>query len=227
MNEEYKKRYNKTFIPFHNPIDTLAWSTQSKSDYSVKNAFILLYAGRIGTGITTCLLEVAEAIKGLNKKGLKFVFRIQTHANHPVLNQLKQYPFVEIAMPSAYESLPAIFASADALLLANDFDAAGISFLKYSMPTKASEYMASGTPILVYSPEATAVAKHAKNHKWALVVDNKNSNILKGSISRLYSEIDLRSELGSTAKQFANEQYNSSFVRANFRKEFVKILSEN
>ena len=41
----------------------------------------------------------------------------------------------------------------------NDFDKKSISFLKYSMPTKASEYMISGTPVLVYSHGETAVSK--------------------------------------------------------------------
>ena len=50
-----------------------------------------------------------------------------------------------------YTQLPDVFAKVDLLLLSNDFDNNSITYLKYSMPTKASEYMISGTPTLVYS----------------------------------------------------------------------------
>jgi hypothetical protein len=50
-----------------------------------------------------------------------------------------------------YADLPEIYSSADILVIANDFDEKAICFLRYSMPTKASEYMISGTPSGIFS----------------------------------------------------------------------------
>jgi len=47
MSDEYKKRYNKEFIPFHNPIDVEVWSPHTKKDFKVnkrcKNSLLGTY----------------------------------------------------------------------------------------------------------------------------------------------------------------------------------------
>jgi hypothetical protein len=59
MSDEYHKRYNKNFIPFHNPIDAGVWQNHTKKNYklSAQNSKIL-YSGRIGPGIPTHSLKL-------------------------------------------------------------------------------------------------------------------------------------------------------------------------
>ena len=44
---EYKQRYGKNFITFHNPIDLTFWSRYRKTDFNLKKRPSLLYAGRV------------------------------------------------------------------------------------------------------------------------------------------------------------------------------------
>lgn len=223
MSEAYRKRYGKTFLPFHNPIQATRWGSQTKKDYRFEGAFVLLYAGRIGTGIEGSILELATAIADLQLEGLSIELHVQTSSNNRVLDKLRLLNWVKIKPPIDYDALPSLFASADVLLLPNDFDPSSISFLQYSMPTKASEYMATGTPILLYAPIETALAQHALRNKWAYVVTEHNKNRLSRAIKELYSNESLRQHLGSLAKQYALTHFDDAVVNQQFLKAFLPI----
>lgn len=216
MSEEYLKRYGLIFIPFHNPIDVNHWIVTNKI-YEKNGSFIILYAGRIGAGLKDSLVDVAIAINILIASGLDIEFHIQATRHDPLLNKLKMYKFITIKKPVPYDNLPQIFAKSDLLLLPNDFDEQSISFLKYSMPTKASEYMISGTPILVYSSLDSAITKHALKYNWAYVVSENSTEELVKAIATLYNDKNLRATLGKTAKEFANKNFNSFTIRENFK----------
>jgi glycosyltransferase involved in cell wall biosynthesis len=221
MSIEYLNRYGYEFVPFHNPIDMKFWGAVSKKNYSTNTPFIVLYAGRIGTGIQDCLLDIAEAIKGLVSEKVKIEFHIQTVSNDPVLQKLEAYDFARLKAPVPYGELPGVFAKADLLVLPNDFDKKSVSFLKFSIPTKASEYMASGTPILVYSSTATAVIEHAIQHQWAYVVSERSIDKLRTAIYEIYKDENLRYKLAAVAKKFAMEHYDADKVRSEFKNLFV------
>lgn len=218
MSKEYYNRYGYNFIPFHNPIDLNFWGVHSKSNYEFYECFKILYAGRIGPGIKNCFFDIAAAIKTLVSRGLQIEFHIQSTSDDPILNELVKYNFIKLNPPVAYNELPKVFASADLLLLPNDFESSSISFLRYSMPTKASEYMISGTPVLLYSSTETAVTKHALKYNWAYIVSEQNKQLLETAIEQLYSNKELRSKLGSLAREYAINNYNGVTIREQFKK---------
>lgn len=217
MSDEYKKRYGFTFAPFHNPIDSENWMATSDKNYSRNGVFTLLYAGRIGVGLQNCLLEVADAVETLVHEGYVIEFHIQSTSKNLLLDKLKTFKSVKIRVPAMYSELPEIFRNADTLLLPNDFDENSVSFLRYSMPTKASEYMVSGTPVLVYSSSETAVTKHALKYSWASVVSENSKEKLKNALIDLYNQENLRKAIGMKAKEFAVENYDAANVRKKFR----------
>jgi glycosyltransferase involved in cell wall biosynthesis len=221
MSEEYKKRYGLDFVPFHNPIDIEHWGRFSKKSYERDKKFTILYAGRIGTGIRNCFFDIIEAIKSLNSNGLEIELIIQATNFDPLLDELRKFSFVKINPSVTYSELPAIFSNSDVLLLPNDFDDRSIKYLKYSMPTKASEYMVSGTPILLYSSIETAVTRHALKYKWSFVVSERNKEKLKFAISELYKNKHLRSELGNIARQYALNNFDSRSIKEQFKKSFI------
>jgi glycosyltransferase involved in cell wall biosynthesis len=190
----------------------------SKSNYEFHGCFKILYAGRIGPGIKNVFFEIAAAIKNLVSKGLKIEFHIQSTSHDPILDELIKYNFIKLNPSVAYNELPKIFANAHLLLLPNDFDSRSISFLKYSMPTKASEYMISGTPILLYSSTETAVTRHALKYNWAYIVSEQNRQLLETAIEELYNNKELRSKLGSVAREYAIKNYNGVMIREQFKK---------
>ncbi|MGG9964369.1 glycosyltransferase [Ferruginibacter sp. SUN106] len=221
MSDEYKLRYGKDFIPFHNPIDINYWKPTVAKDYTVKDKFTILYAGRIGGGIGTSVADIAGAVNEIAATNKSIVFEIQTPDTETLNKLVAIKENVRWMKPIDYAALPAKFAGVDLLLLPQDFDAESIKFLKYSFPTKVSEYMISGTPILVYGDPQTAVTKYAVKDKWGYVVSEKNKNTLINAINKLYNNTELRKQLATTAQQIAVEREDSVVIREEFRKCFL------
>jgi len=227
MSAEYMKRYNKEFLPFHNPIDIDLWLPNQKKNYSFvgKEHISLLFSGRIGIGISTSLLEIASAVELLQNRNSKLRLYIQsTTGDHPVLQKLREYPFVIINPPAEYSEIPSIFSGADMLLLANDFNDSAIDYLRLSMPTKASEYMISGTPVIVYSPEETAVSSYFRKNGCGHCVTTNQADQIASEIEVMLNDEQYRRKIASKAISLAAEQFNGEKVRHHFQQQLIRIM---
>lgn len=226
MSVEYKRRYKKYFQPFHNPIEINRWIPFSKTDIATKgNNLIVLYAGRIGLGTSDSILDIAKVIENLNKSGYHISYHIQTTtSDSKVIQKLRKFKCVKINKQVEYSELPRIFSGADLLVMPIDFSKKGIRFLKYSMPTKASEFMISGTPVLLYADERVSLVSHAQKHGWAGIVSKQDAELLKSEIINLLTNHELRLKLSTTAKKYAIDNFDALIVREQFRKQFCKDL---
>lgn len=218
MTSEYKKRYGKTFIPFHNPINIGDWLPFSKNDWTVPSSFRILYTGRIGTANTKSIKKIAEAVNYLIDTGLDISLDIYSPNIHSdeakSLNVLKGV-FLKNIVP--HSQIPSLLPSYDLLVLPLDFDQNSIRFAKYSIPTKASEFMISGTPILVYAPLQTALARSVVKDQWAYLVTDTAQIEIINAIKKLYSSSSLREKLGQKAKKLAMETENALVIRKEFK----------
>ncbi len=221
MTDEYRKRYGKEFIPFHNPIDIGFWKPAAEKDYTAKQQFTILYAGRIGFGIEKSIAEVADAVNTIAKTNPGVVFEIQTGDKELLDTQLAYTAHVKWAQPVPYNQLPARFAAADILLLPQDFDEKSVQFLRYSFPTKVSEYMISGTPILVYGDSRTGLTQYAQQGNWATVVTENSTDALVKAIVELYNNEALRKQRGIAGQQLASQTEDAKLVRERFRSSFI------
>jgi|WetSurMetagenome_2_1015567.scaffolds.fasta_scaffold00011_34 glycosyltransferase involved in cell wall biosynthesis len=228
MSVEYQKRYNKNFVAFHNPTDLNIWLPHCKKDFTIRQDNIrILYSGRIGIGIADSLIEVAEAIDRLNTEDLKIRLFIQTPTEEQsILDRLSGYACVIINPVAGYDQLPAIFADADLLLLANDFNKDGITYLKYSMPTKASEYMISGTPILVYAPEGAAVYQAIEQNECGYCLNRQGSQGIMEAIRFLCGDEEYRKRISNNAVNYARRKFDAMKVRDEFRNKLISITPE-
>ncbi len=225
MSSEYLRRYKKEFVAFHNPIETETWLAHTKTDFRLNRDYVkILYSGRIGIGITESLLEVASAIESINKEGFNVKLHIQTPSKEPgFLMQLRKFESVVINPFAKLEDLPEIFSEADILLLANDFNQEGIEYLRLSMPTKASEYMISGTPVLVYSPGETAVSELFKNNGCGICVMSQDKTELANAIQSIIEDEEQRKMISLKAVEYAKEKFDSFKVRGEFQSLIINL----
>ncbi len=221
MGEEYKKRYGMDSVAFHNPIDIDFWKPPIVKDYAINGVFKILYAGRIGFGIENSIAEIAAAVNEIADEKKNIVFEIQT-GDTEALQKLVQFnESVKWVQPTSYNALPAKFAGADLLLLPQDFDEKSVRFLRYSFPTKVSEYMISGTPVLVYGDESTGLTKYALKEEWAYVVTQNKKPALVAAIKELYSNEALRKTLAQRAQAIAIDREDAVKVREAFKKSLI------
>ncbi|MCH7402642.1 glycosyltransferase [Belliella kenyensis] len=222
MAKEYKERYKKEFFTFHNPIDVEFWNKNRKSKSKLESPAILLYAGRVGTGIDSSLQEVAAAIEIVNETtDYEIQFALQT-AEAPKwirnYSHTKHNPYVE------YDELPRIFSEADFLILPYDFDEKGLSFIRLSMPTKASEYLASGTPVIVFSPKSTAVVDYVEKHQCGMTVLENDAEILASKIKELMDNDQMRLDLVKRGVEVAEKYHSQDEVSKRFQ-ELISSLN--
>lgn len=222
MTNEYRLRYNKDFIPFHNPIETEIWLKYCKSDFEInENDLSVLYAGRIGEGISESIFEVASAIDEMRSKGQNIKLYIQAPTvKSGVIKLLKKHCCVVINPTVDYNQIPEIFSSADILLLANDFNPDGLNYLKFSMPTKATEYMISGTPVFVYAPKESAVSRFFMHNECGFCVSEENKDEIIQGLKYLIKDTPYRKKISQNAVNLAKEKFDAKKVR----KEFQQLL---
>jgi glycosyltransferase involved in cell wall biosynthesis len=228
MSDEYRKRYGKNFMPFHNTVNVLTWDKRSKTDWDIRGTFRILYAGRIGRGTSQSILTVAQAVEYIGNEGTDIIFELQTkfipEGMKKKLENLK-YTIQGSFLP--YEKLPEKFASADLLVLPMDFDKYNLEFIRLSMPTKVPEYLASGTPVLVFASEETALSKYAKSEEWGFVVtENRIENLIDG-IKKLYCATELRKQLGMTGKKVVLENHASDRIRKEFKETLLRASNSS
>ena len=92
------------------------------------------------------------------------------------------------------------------------------------MPTKAPEYMVSGTPIIIFAPEVTAIVKYAKKYNWAKVITVNNIADVVAEITELIINKDLRKQIGQNAIKIAEKNHNSIEVTNQFKNVILSLL---
>jgi len=85
------------------------------------------------------------------------------------------------------------------------------------MPTKIPAYLVSGTPILVYGPQAVAQVRYAQEAGWGHVVCRKGVEHLIQGVRELVGDGALRETLSRTAKGTAQRNHDTTDVRRRFQ----------
>ena len=222
MSVEYKSRYNKDFIPFHNTIDLDFWKKHQRKTYDLKESPTILYAGRIGLGIESSLELIAKAIQKINKElNISMKFALQTPE---IPGWIKNYKCVVHNSFVSYSDLPKVFSESDFLILPYDFSPTAIKYIKFSMPTKAPEYMVTGTPVFVFAPEETAIVINARKYDWAQIITENNIDTVSESIKQMIQNKELRQKYATNAINMAEKNYNSIEVTTKFRNVICSLV---
>ena len=91
------------------------------------------------------------------------------------------------------------------------------------MPTKVPEYMVSGTPIILFAPEVTAVVKYAKQFGWAKVITENSISEISESIKQLIRNKELRQQIAQNAIKIAEKNHNSADIKIQFKKVIASV----
>lgn len=228
MSSEYLKRYNKRFIAFHNPIDITKFVNCRANDVKkIDDTLKILYIGRIGTANRQSICHFARTVSHLKNNEFTITMEIYTpDIDTPEANEINKLKGMRVNPAVNHESVPNLLMEFDILLLPLDFTENGLKYARYSMPTKASEYMISGTPILVYAPEETAISRFFSENECGHCVTVENENEIKRAIIYLFLNKEYRIKLGQNALKLASELFDAEKVRKEFRELLIHISAE-
>ena len=225
MSDEYSKRYGNKWSVFHNPIDIEKWIKVDQMKNISKN---FIYTGRIGIANFNSLLFFSTAIYRLKNEipDINFTIYSPDFQNKLFLSCIKKFDNVLMHEPISYNKIPSVLSKAKALVLPLDFDEKALKFARFSMPTKATEYMASGIPIIIFAPSKSAVAQYAINCRWGLVVDKQDMVLLKKSIIDILMNDHLRKTLIERSLYMSQKNHNAQKIRMEFKTLLISCLNE-
>ncbi len=220
MAAAFAKRYETSFIPFHNVIDRADWSTPKDNYARSGTEFRVVYLGALAHNLQLhSLVDIAQAISLIAAQGPAINLTVYGGEIYRDVydHHLGALAAVRFAGPVARPDLCNCLASADLLVLPVNFDPESLAFSQYSMPTKVPEYMASGAPILVYGPAHVPPVRYARDAGWGYVVERRDQALLRGAIEALMASQETRAALGRRARQLALAAHDADSVCTRFR----------
>jgi len=187
-----------------------------------------LYLGRIGTANANSIIQFATIISQIHKANKQIEFYIYSKDfDLPSIKRLGSFGGVYIYPPVPHEKVPDLFPMFDILLLPLDFTVAGLKFARLSIPTKATEYMLTGVPILVFAPEVTAVSRFFRQNICGHCLTENNPEAILNSLERLTNDSEYRNLLGQNAIKIALQKFDAEKVRLRFRETLTKAAFQN
>ena len=193
-----------------------------KSKYA-DNIISILYVGKINNDTTPCLLDMSKAVKELNSNGGSFVFDIYSPDYTSKAYLFEGMDDVHAFSPIAHKDIPSVMKSYSSLFLPLGFATQSRSYVRLSMPTKLSEYLASGKPIILYCPEEIALAKYLDNKDCALMCTYNDVGKLRDTIAKL-NDKDTYQHLVENSLRLA-DVHDIRNVRERFRATLLSFLS--
>jgi len=219
MSEEYLARYGKVFKAFHNPVDISVYKNHKVyCRPNVRTKFSILYIGRVGVANRKSLLFFAKAIENGclgSSKNIEFEIYSKDYEDEK-LKSLREYNNVKLNPAVSHDDIPELFQHFDILLLPLDFSKKGLRFARFSMPTKASEYMMSGKPILIFAPGETAVSKFFSNNHCGYCIDEENGSMIDLAVKTLLDDSEYVRTITGNAYKIALEKFDGEKVRSEF-----------
>ncbi len=227
MVEEYSRRYGTEWYAYHNiiqpDVDQNEFEIGVDNIIPPKNIFKIAYFGRIGVANQKSLLEFSEVINILSNT-YDIFFNIYS-PDGDKMNK-NHYKNVTIKTTVEYKKVHSEMSQYNLLLLPLDFNKQSILFTKFSMPTKAIDYLYSGTPILIYAPKETAIVKFAKDNEIAYCITEKGKENLISGIKFLYNNRNYLKFLKARSEFVYKNNFNPERIREKFRKQLFSVIKK-
>ncbi|MEH2225530.1 glycosyltransferase family 4 protein [Nostoc sp.] len=174
------------------------------SNHQLDGKFVVLYSGNIALtqGLET-VIEAAVCLRHI--KDIVFVIVGESIA----LQRLQEYCLSNgadnvLLLPlQPREKLPEMLAASDVGLIVQKHNV-----ISFNMPSKIPLLLASGRPIVGSVPATGTAAKAIELSGGGIVVEPESPQAMAAAVHDLYANPALGRKLGSTGRQFAEENYS-------------------
>lgn len=225
MKLEYEKRYGLEFGVLHNGAADDLFAGEVQASPSGDHApFTIRYLGSIlPSHQFNAIEDIAAAVKQLNTAGMPIVFEMcggEWTKEHALPLTDGQSVLYRGAVDR--EQGFALLKGADLLIIPVSFSPEEFSFVRLSYPTKLPEYLASGTPTLVYGPRGTAPVEFCLRHQVGHTITQRSVSEVSAWLKQAMNNRNaLRSKAGAD-RQWAQQHVSASAVRNQFRSYLSK-----
>lgn len=219
MKAEYESRYGLDFDVLHNGAAEEYFAEGPGDSHADQKVFTIRYLGSILPSHHYHAIEdVSAAVKELNKAEVCARFEIcgGEWTKQNALPLVDEPSTVYRGAVSGSEGIDLLL-KADLLVLPITFDPAHFEYVRLSLPTKLPEYLASGTPVLVYGPAGVAPVELCRKNGVGRVIDKRSIASLLELIQKMIAHPDPYREQAARDRVWAREHVSASIVAEKFR----------
>ena len=205
----YKEKYGIELIELKHSVELNRYN-ELPNEQPKNDLITIMFTGIITQCHYDSILDMVSVIEEFRDINIKFL--LVTTTNFDQLKQLGikgKRVFYRVANR---EEMPKVQQSADILFLPLAFEYYSELNVRTASPSKLPEYLAAGRPILVYAPAHSFYVKYAREHDFALIVDQKNPDLLSKGILELYNNESLRKRLVANSRKVALDFHDSEKV---------------
>jgi glycosyltransferase involved in cell wall biosynthesis len=214
MAMEYKNRYGVDWLVFHNPIKIDKWLPYQKKIYKTDCIFKIAFFGRKTSANSKILDSLSDIFTEINNE-TPLEFHIYSQIEGETKNVTFYHSFV------AHDLLPELIPQFDLLVLPFIFENYWMRYAKLSMPTKLTEFMISGVPVYLLSPNDTAIYEFCKKNQCAFISDKLNEDEIRVNIQKIINDRIARERIANKAKEVAVERFDLNKVS----NKFIELFS--
>lgn len=212
MREEYSRRYGKLGHVLNMP--TLDRVGESPSEVPMNGETSILFAGTIyqlNASIVGLLVEAAARVDGRSVR--VHLYTWQTRAQLDALGVGGEYMLHASRTP---EEIQTIQRGSGIVFLGLGFDARHGALVQTSFPSKLTDYLVSGRPILAIAPPSSPLALFLRKHQCGHLVETPDVGTLAAGIRRLLEDHAYRVSLVRNAFEIARKDFDWPVVVGEF-----------
>jgi len=219
MAEAYSERYGGDWQVLANGADPSRYPALPKPARVEGQPFVIRYMGALADDMTyTSVCDVARVVSRLSARlPLRFEIHTMEWCRGKAEQDLGELPGVVISGLVPKDRYEAVLGSADALLIAYNFDEHSVAYIGYSLANKMPECLASGSPVLAYGPRGVATIDYLAEAGVAEIVPERNERQLEEALLRLATDPGQGLRLGERAREFVERELSLGTIQHRFR----------
>jgi glycosyltransferase involved in cell wall biosynthesis len=218
MTRAYEERYGRSFTAFANGVNPVEWPDVLHHD---TKRLRLRYSGGLAPNMSLeSVLRIARVVERVAQEGYDISLEINTHpwwfSHSKHLFQEFKHTIVD-SVSRAPDEYRRWLSGADAVVIAYNYDAETLRYVRYSMANKMPECLASGAVVFAHGPQEVATINYLDSTKAAVVVKEAAEETLASALISLLENPSRRNELARAARRIAFERHNIIDLREALR----------
>ena len=233
MSSAFEARYGLRFQAIANGVEPAVWQAldgERAMRRAATEPLLIRYVGGLADDMgLRSLLDVAEVVdKLLGEIGV----RLEIHTTRTwkakadaVFGRSRGVSVHEAGISE--EGYRRLLIGCHLLLIAYNFDARSIAYVRYSMANKMPECLASGVPVMAYGPMAIATVAYLVEHRVAEAVTTRDPALLETALRRFTGDPDYGRTLSDRGRAFAFERHPAKAVRERLHASLSEAASQH
>ncbi|MGH8590543.1 MAG: hypothetical protein ACREXX_14775 [Gammaproteobacteria bacterium] len=233
MSSAFEARYGLRFRAIANGVEPAVWQAlagERATRRAATEPLLIRYVGGLADDMgLRSLTDVAEVVDRLHEE---LGVRLEVHTTRTwktkadaVFGRSRGVSVHEAGISE--EGYRRLLIGCHLLLIAYNFDARSVAYVRYSMANKMPECLASGVPVLAYGPISIATVAYLAEHRVAEVVTTRAPALLETALRRFTSEPDYGRTLGARGRAFAFERHPAKAVRERLHASLSEAASRH